>query len=68
MTCEGRSFRSNETGDFKKTLVKFKSPKLMNQEKLFVRAKSYGTVKGKILEGDWSDVKKVKIIKSKKKN
>ena len=55
-------------GDFKNTLVKFKSPKLMNQEKLFVRAKSYGTVKGKILEGDWSDVKKVKIIKSKKKN
>ena len=54
-------------GDFKKTLVKFKYHKLMNQEKLFVRAKSYGTVNKKTIEGDWSDVKSVKIVKAKSK-
>ena len=52
-------------GDYKKTLIKLKSPIFKNQEKLFVRAKSYGTVNGKILEGDWSDVKQVKIKKKK---
>ena len=55
-------------GDYNKTLIKLKSPIFKNQEKLFVRAKSYGTVNKKIVEGDWSDVKKVKIIKSKKKD
>ena len=55
-------------GDYKKSLITIKSPKLVNQKKLFVRAKSYGTVNKKIVEGDWSDVKEVKIIKSKKKN
>lgn len=53
-------------GDYNKTLIKLKSPIFKNQEKLFVRAKSYGTVNKKIVEGDWSDVKQVKIIKSKK--
>lgn len=55
-------------GNYKKSLITIKSPKLVNQKKLFVRAKSYGTVNKKIIEGDWSDVKEVKIIKSKKKN
>ena len=55
-------------GDYKKSLITIKSPKLVNQKKLFVRAKSYGTVNKRIIEGDWSDVKEVKIIKSKKKN
>ena len=53
-------------GDYNKTLIKLKSPIFKIQEKLFVRAKSYGTVNKKIVEGDWSDVKQVKIIKSKK--
>ena len=53
-------------GDYNKTLIKLKSPIFKNQEKLFVRAKSYGTVNKKIVEGDWSDVKQVKIIKTKK--
>ncbi|MBR2213324.1 MAG: hypothetical protein IJ889_02675 [Eubacterium sp.] len=54
-------------GDYKKSLFTITSPKLVNQKKLFVRAKSYGTVNKKIVEGDWSDVKEVKIIKTKKK-
>ena len=54
-------------GDYKKSLFTIKSSKLANQKKLYVRAKSYGTVNKKIIEGDWSDVKKVKIKKSKKK-
>ena len=54
-------------GDYKKGLINLKSPILKNQKKLFVRAKSYGTVNGKTIEGDWSDVKEVKIVKSKKK-
>ncbi|MBP5773555.1 MAG: hypothetical protein J6W35_05745 [Eubacterium sp.] len=54
-------------GDYKKSLITIKSPKLVNQKKLFVRAKSYGTVNKKIIEGDWSDVKEVKIIQPKKK-
>ncbi|HAR91739.1 MAG TPA: hypothetical protein DCR28_01375 [Eubacterium sp.] len=54
-------------GNYNKSLITIKSPKLVNQKKLFVRAKSYGTVNKKIVEGDWSDVKEVKIIKPKKK-
>lgn len=54
--------------DYKKSMFTIESPKLANQEKLFVRAKTYGTVNKKIIEGDWSDVKKVKIVKAKKKD
>ena len=54
-------------GDYNKSLITIKSPKLANQKKLFVRAKSYGTVNKKIVEGDWSDVKKVTIVEPKKK-
>ena len=53
-------------GEYKKSLIKLKSPILKNKDELYVRAKSYGTVNGKIVEGDWSDVKKVKIVKKKK--
>ena len=53
-------------GDYKKSLFTIKSPKLVNQKKLFVRAKSYGTVNKKIIEGDWSDIKEVKITTPKK--
>ena len=54
-----------------------KDDKLKNQKTLFVRAKNYGTVKKKnkksdlsdatnvVIEGDWSDAKKVKILKLK---
>ena len=52
--------------EYKKSLIKLKSPILKNKDELYVRAKSYGTVNGKIVEGDWSDVKKVKIVKKKK--
>ncbi len=54
-------------GDYNKSQFTIKSPKLVNQKKLFVRAKCYGTVNKKILEGDWSDVKEVKIKKTKTK-
>ena len=54
--------------DRNKSLFTIKSPKLVNQKKLFVRAKSYGTVNKKIIEGDWSDVKEVKFKKTKKKD
>lgn len=53
-------------GDYNKNVVTLKSPILKNQKTLFVRAKSYGTVKNKIIEGDWSDAKKVKITGIKK--
>lgn len=53
--------------DQKKSLFTITSPKLANQKKLFVRAKSYGTVNKKTIEGDWSDVKSVKIFKAKSK-
>ncbi len=52
--------------EYKKSVFAIESPKLANQKNLYVRAKSYGTVNKKIVEGDWSDVKKVKIKKSKK--
>ena len=53
--------------EYKKSVFTIESPKLANQKNLYVRAKSYGTVNKKIIEGDWSDVKKVKIKKSKEK-
>ncbi|MCR5430510.1 MAG: hypothetical protein K6E58_04700 [Eubacterium sp.] len=53
--------------EFKKSIFTIKSPKLVDQKNLYVRAKSYGTVNKKTIEGDWSDVKKVKIKKTKEK-
>ena len=53
--------------DTNKSLYTIKSPKLVNQKNLFVRAKTYGTVNKKTIEGDWSDVKKVDIKEAKKK-
>ena len=61
----------------KKNECKVQSPKLANQKKLFVRARTFGTVlrkekKGnrtikKIVKGPWSDAKEVKVVTPKKK-
>ncbi len=55
-------------GDYKKSVVTIKSPNLKNKKKLFVRAKSYGTVNKKTIEGKWSDAKQVTIVSNKKNN